>query len=220
MRWSTGVVAVLITAVVVLSVLGATARADDKVPLGGGAGIVVNGAPCTLATIGHDKTGELVGFTAASCGGPGSSVDIEGGPGGVGNVVAANDDLDYAVIKFDPAKVVPTASFAGFAINGIGPDLGGDEQPPCTRGGATGYGCGSMKVRLKPAIAMARVPTWQPGDDGAPVTVDGQLIGMTRKGHTMAPLMVTDITLTLFSSILADVNANGGPGAGFSPIPA
>jgi hypothetical protein len=77
-----------------------------------------------------------------------------------------------------------------------------------------------MKVRLKPAIAMARVPTWQPGDDGAPVTVDGQLIGMTRKGHTMAPLMVTDITLTLFSSILADVNANGGPGAGFSPIPA
>ena len=90
--------------------------------LGGGAGIVVNGAPCTLATIGHDRTGELVGFTAATCGDPGSSVGIEGGPGGVGNVVAANDDLDYAVIKFDPAKVVPTANFAGFPINGVRPD--------------------------------------------------------------------------------------------------
>jgi hypothetical protein len=80
------------------------AMADGAVPLGGGAGIIVNGTYCTLATIGHDNSGALVGLTAATCGGPGSSVDIEGGPGGVGNVVAANDDLDYAVIKFDPTK--------------------------------------------------------------------------------------------------------------------
>ena len=65
--------------------------------------------------------------------------------GGVGNIVAANDDLDYAVIKFDPAKVVPTASFAGFAINGIGPDPSGFGQPVCTQGGATGFGCGAFR---------------------------------------------------------------------------
>jgi hypothetical protein len=77
-----------------------------------------------------------------------------------------------------------------------------------------------MWAHPKAAIAMARVPSWQPGDAGAPVTVDGQLIGMTRKGYTTAPLMLTDITLTLFSAILNDANTKGGPGAGFSPIPA
>ena len=94
--------------------LSGVALADSPGLLGGGAGIIVNGTYCTLATIGHDSSGALVGLTAATCGGPGSSVDIEGGPGGVGNVVAANEDLDYAVIKFDPAKVTPTANFAGF----------------------------------------------------------------------------------------------------------
>ena len=214
-RWQ----ALAFASVVVTGFFAPTASADGSVILGGGAGIVVNGAPCTLATIGHDKTGELVGFTAATCGGPGSSVDIEGGPGGVGNVVAANDDLDYAVIKFDPAKVVPNANFAGFAINAIGPDPDYG-QGACTQRGATGHSCGSVWVHPNAPIAMARVPAWQPGDAGAPVTVDGHLIGMTRKGYTNAPLMLTDIKLTLFSAILNDVNAKGGPGAGFSPIPA
>jgi hypothetical protein len=50
--------------------LASPIAADAKVPLGGGAGITVNGTLCTLATIGHDNSGELVGFTAASCGGP------------------------------------------------------------------------------------------------------------------------------------------------------
>jgi hypothetical protein len=196
------------------------AWADGQALLGGGAGIVVAGTYCTLTTIGHDNTGELVGLTASTCGGTGSPVDVEGGPGGVGTVVAADDALDYAVIKFDPAKVVPTASFAGFAINGISPDLGSDQQPPCTHGGATGFACGSQKVRVKPAVGMARMPSWQPGDTGAPVTVDGQLVGLIRKGNTMAPLMVTDIFMTVFSTILSDASAKGGPGAGFTPIPA
>jgi hypothetical protein len=67
------------------------AAADDKVPLGGGAGIALGGTLCTLATIGHDNTGELVGFTDAHCGRPGAPVSAEGGPV-VGSVVAANDD--------------------------------------------------------------------------------------------------------------------------------
>jgi hypothetical protein len=138
--------------------------------------------------------------------------------------VAANDDLDYAVIKFDPAKVVPTASFAGFGINGIGPDPSNFGQPVCTQGGATGNGCGTFKFGgPRPGIVAARMPSWQPGDDGAPITVDGQLVGMTREGHTGIggagiPTLRTSITFTLSSAVLADVNAKGGPGAGFTPI--
>jgi hypothetical protein len=206
---------------------GGVAIADGAVPLGGGAGIIVNGTYCTLATIGHDNSGALVGFTAATCGGPGSSINVEGGPGGVGNIVAANDDLDYAVIKFDPAKVVPTASFAGFAINGIGPDPSNFGQPVCTQGGATGFNCGAFRFGgPRPGFVAAVMPSWQPGDDGAPVTVDGQLVGMTRKGYTnyLDPIPITgmrsNIGFTLFSAILNDVNAKGGPGAGFTPIPA
>jgi hypothetical protein len=46
--------------------------------LGGGAGIVVDGTYCTLASIGHQKSGQLVGFTAGHCGGPGAPVVAEG----------------------------------------------------------------------------------------------------------------------------------------------
>ena len=47
------------------------------------------------------------------------------------------------MIKFDPAKVTPTANFAGFAINGIGPDPD-FRQPACTDGAATGDQCGKI----------------------------------------------------------------------------
>jgi hypothetical protein len=226
-RRAAAALAVILAALIaVMTRPNGVAAADGTVVLGGGAGITVSGTNCTLTTIGHDGSSALIGFTAATCGGPGSSVDIEGGPGGVGNIVAANDDLDYAVIKFDPSKVVPTASFAGFGINGIGPDPSGFRQPLCTQGGATGFGCGVFKFGgPKPGIVAANVPAWQPGDNGAPVTVDGQLVGLTRRGDSTAvlgpiPEMSTHIGFTLFSAILGDVNAKGGPGAGFSPIPA
>jgi hypothetical protein len=53
-------------ATVLLAVpIAPTAAADGKVPLGGGAGIIVGDETyCTLATIGHDGAGELVGFTS------------------------------------------------------------------------------------------------------------------------------------------------------------
>ena len=206
--------------------LSGVAAADDRVPLGGGAGIIVNGTYCTLATIGHDNTGELVGFTAASCGGPGSQVAAEGSGTPVGSVVAADDHLAYAVIKFDPAKVAPTANFAGFAINGIGPDPD-FRQPACTDGAATGNQCGLITTMPGPGPArnMSRC-SFQPGDEGRPVTSDNLLIGIARNGWVAVdagPLhygQTPESFLTLFSWILADVNAKGGPGAGFSPIPA
>ena len=100
-----------------LSVLSAGHAAADPVTLGGGSGIVVDGeAYCTLTAIGTDNRGELVGFTSAHCGGPGATVAAEGAEdaGTVGEMVAGNDALDYAVIKFDPAKVTPTNNVNGF----------------------------------------------------------------------------------------------------------
>lgn len=202
----------------------AAASAGDTVLLGGGAGIVVSGNFCTLATVGKDGAGDLVGFTAASCGGPGADVVAEGSEshGTIGTVVAADDRLDYAVIKFDPTKVFPVANFAGFAINGVGSDPGSG-QPVCTQGGATGLGCGVIKFGgPRPDIVAADVPSYQAGDTGAPVTVDGHLVGLTRKGNTAflgpVPMVRTHITFALFNAILDDVNAKGGPGAGFAPV--
>jgi hypothetical protein len=182
-----------------------------------------------MTTIGHGKTGELVGFTAASCGGPGAQVVAEGAEdrGSLGRVVAADEDLYYAVIRFDPAKTTAVADFDGFAIEGVGADPG-SQQPVCTHGGATGFNCGLTTVAgIKPGAITAMMPAWQPGDDGVPVTVDGQLVGMTRKGYifTVPGTVVfpggnAKISVVFFSAILDDVNANGGPGAGFDPVPA
>jgi hypothetical protein len=93
-----------------LAMIGSTggsnvAAADGAVPLGGGAGITVNGTPCTLTTIGHDSAGNLIGFTSAHRGGPAASVAVEGAGGAVGSVVAANYGLDYPVI----ASLLPSA---------------------------------------------------------------------------------------------------------------
>ena len=198
-----------------------TPTASAAVPLGGGAPIGVGDGNCTLATIGHDNTGELVGFTAAHCGDLGAQVVTTGIAGPVGSVVVANGALDYAVIKFDPAKVTPTANFAGFPINGLGPDPG-FRQPACWQGAVSGNYC----------TYFATIPAgprgsslWQKalqGDDGGPVTSNGLLVGMIldtydHVGGQMAPWPATRVQL--FSAILADRNASGGPGAGFNPVP-
>jgi hypothetical protein len=224
-------VAVTLAAIMAPAVrVSGIATADDKVVLGGGAGITVNGTFCTLATIGHDNTGALVGFTAASCGGPGSPVTAEGSGTPVGSVAAANDYLHYSVIKFDPAKVTPTASFAGFAINGIGPDPT-PGQPACKQGGATGRDCHNIRPFLDstPERPIARIAaSYGSGDDGGPVTSDDLLVAMITSGFINAatpPFPVghpaqPENRVIYISAILNDVNAKGGPGAGFTPIPA
>ena len=56
-------------------------------------------------------------------------------------MVAGNDNLDYAVIKFDPAKVAPVANYNGFVIAGVGPDPAFG-QIACKQGRTTGNSCG------------------------------------------------------------------------------
>ncbi|CAM4109282.1 hypothetical protein MB901379_04561 [Mycobacterium basiliense] len=220
--------AIVVALVTLVGAPATTAAADDKVPLGGGAGIVVNGGTlCTLTTIGHDKNGDLIGFSSAHCGGPGAPVAAEGaeGKGAVGTMVAGNDGLDYAVIKFDPAKVTPVANFNNFAINGIGPDptVG---QIACKQGRTTGNSCGvTWGPGQDPGTILMQV-CGGPGDSGAPVTVDNLLVGMIHGAFSdnlptcvtkYIPLHTPAVVMSI-NADLADIEAKNRPGSGFVPI--
>ena len=205
----------------------AQAAPGDKVAIGGGAGIVIDGDTyCTLTAIGNDNTGALVGFTSAHCGGPGAQVAAESAPdaGVLGTMVAGNDGLDYAVIRFDPAKVAPVANWNGFAINGIGadPTFG---QVACKLGRTTGSSCGvTWGPGEEPGTIVTQV-CGRPGDSGAPVTVNNRLVGMIHGAFSDSiptciikyiPLHTPAITMSI-NAILADLAAKSRPGAGFVP---
>lgn len=219
------------TALAGLAALGGlapVANAADPVALGGGSGLVVNGETlCTLTAIGHDNRGDLVGFTSAHCGGPGAQVAAEGAPdaGVVGAMVAGNDKLDYAVIQFDPAKVRPVNNVNGFQIDGLGPDpVVGDVT--CKLGRTTGYSCGvTWGPGTEPGTIVNQV-CGQPGDSGAPVTVNNRLVGMIHGAFSETlptciikyiPLHTPAVTMS-FNTQLADITAKNRPGTGFVPI--
>jgi hypothetical protein len=213
-----------LTSLPVASVAGAA----DKVPLGGGAGIVIDGDTlCTLTTIGTDNRGNLVGFTSAHCGGPGAQVAAEAAPGAgvIGTMVAGNDNLDYAVIQFDTNKVTPVNNFKNFLITGIGPDPSFG-QVACKLGRTTGYSCGvTWGPGEQPGTIVNQV-CGQPGDSGAPVTVDNRLVGMIHGAFTQElptciikyiPLHTPAVTESI-NAVIGDVNAKSRPGAGFVPV--
>jgi len=215
-------------ALAVLLLPAAPAYADGPVPLGGGSGIVVEGdTMCTLTAIGNDNRGNLIGFTSAHCGGPGERVAAEGAQaaGFLGTMVAGNDALDYAVIQFDPQKVQPVNNVKGFEIDGLGPDPAfGDIA--CKLGRTTGYSCGvTWGPGEQPGTIVNQV-CGQPGDSGAPVTVDNRLVGMIHGAFSeelptcvvkYIPLHTPAVTMS-FNTQLADITAKGRPGSGFVPV--
>ena len=225
-----GIAALAALFLTVLATVGTPqASAADKVVMGGGAGIIVDGDKvCTLTAIGHDNRGDLVGFTSAHCGGPGAQVAAESDPGAgtLGVMVAGNDGLDYAVISFLPDKVTPVSNYNGFAINGIGPDpvFG---QIACKLGRSTGQSCGvTWGPGPDPGTIVNQV-CGQPGDSGAPVTVNNLLVGMIHGGYSEGlpvcvvkyiPLHTPAVTMSI-NAILGDIAANNRAGAGFVPIP-
>lgn len=206
------------------------AAADDKVAIGGGAGIVIDGDTyCTLTAIGNDRTGALIGFTSAHCGGPGAQVASEADRDGgvIGTMVAGNDGLDYAVIRFDPDRVTPMSNWRGFAIDGLGPDPKFGEVA-CKLGRSTGYSCGVTWGPGEDPGTIVNQVCGQPGDSGAPVTVNNRLVGMIHGAFTEGlptcvikyiPLHTPAVTMSI-NAILADLAAKNRPGAGFVPIAA
>ena len=139
-------------------------------------------------------------------------------------MVAGNDGLDYAVIRFDPAKVVPVSNWNGFVINGIGPDPAFG-QVACKLGRTTGYSCGvTWGPGEEPGTIVNQV-CGRPGDSGAPVTVNNRLVGMIHGAFSDSiptciikyiPLHTPAITMSI-NAILADLAAKSRPGAGFVP---
>lgn len=225
-RWRT-TLAVALALAALLPAGGRAAADDEKIPLGGGAGIIIDGeAFCTLTAIGTDRTGSLIGFTSAHCGGPGAQVAAENArdSGVIGTMVAGNDALDYAVIRFDPGKVAPVSDWNGFVIDGIGPDpvFG---QVACKLGRTTGYSCGVTWGPGQEPGTIINQACGQPGDSGAPVTVNNKLVGMIHGAFSeglptciikFIPLHTPAVTMSV-NAILADLAAKNRPGAGFVP---
>ena len=66
---------------------------------------------------------------------------------------------------------------------------------------------------------------YAPGDNGGPVTSNGLLVGLLFRGIDLdlwnLPFPSGWRTNSVkFGAILDDVNSTGGPGAGFTPVPA
>jgi hypothetical protein len=154
-------------------------------------------------------------------------VAAEGAPnlGTVGTMVAGNDTLDYAVIQFDPTKVTPVNNVNGFEIDGIGPDPRvGDIA--CKLGRTTGASCGvTWGPGEKPGTIINQV-CGQPGDSGAPVTVNNLLVGMIHGAFSsdlptcvvqFIPLHTPAVTMSI-NAQLADVASKDRPGSGFVPV--
>lgn len=83
----------------------------------------------------------------------------------------------------------------------------------CKLGQGTGLNCYDIGPD---GVNTTAEEWWQPGDDGSPITIDNLIIGMIRDGSTpVAPLDQSGPGIVMFKEILADLNAKGGPGAGF-----
>ncbi|GAA1889783.1 MAG: serine protease [Williamsia herbipolensis] len=173
-----------VVAAALLSMVGAgTASAAPNIPLGGGSGIIIlksgnSGDACTLTTIGNDSAGRLVGLTAGHCGGVGQTVYSErfGNLGPAGRIIVSNNDLDFDVIQFDRAKVIPLRTVGNVTIRSIQTAAPQFPSVLCKTGRTTGSTCGvtffSDNVSHFSAVCVAE------GDSGSPVVIGDRLIGM------------------------------------------
>ncbi|MEV4431840.1 trypsin-like peptidase domain-containing protein [Streptomyces sp. NPDC049585] len=193
---------------------------------------------CTLTAVGRDNAGNLVGLTNAHCfidekgnklvgekvyrdtspagtaAAPAdlnaSRPDLETGAIGTVTYVSTPNNLlntgpkglDYAVIKLDETRVAPTATVGGVTISSIGaPPANGVRM--CKQGHRTGLTCG---IKLGTHNIWFTHLIWtQGGDSGSPV-VSGQTLVGNAWGAQHSSAIV---------DIIAEMDANGGVGAGF-----
>lgn len=213
-----------------VAVPASAAPGDTRAALGGGSGIVLgHSIKCSLTTIGNDGEGRLVGFTAGHCAEPNAPVFGEQFPdaGPVGRVVSSNEELDYAVIQFDPAKVTPLRSVGGTTIAGVStsPDAW---DVVCQNGRTSGLGCGFVWSAGPAGFIDHACSSY--GDSGGPLTVGDRLVGLvsgplindTRALRfsctSSANPFHTPVIAVSFASVLSELDAAKGVGAGFQPI--
>lgn len=193
---------------------------------------------CTLTAVGRDSAGNLVGLTNAHCfvdeegnelvgeevyldASPAGTAlspapvadtvaDLETGPIGTvtyvstpNNLLSSGPDgLDFAVIRLDESRVVPTDTVNGTTITSIGapPD---DGTRMCKQGHRTGLTCG-IKLGTN-GIWFTHLVWTNSGDSGSPVVAGETLVGNAWGAQHSSPIV----------SIIDEMNANGGVGAGF-----
>ncbi|MBZ6477921.1 S1 family peptidase [Streptomyces griseocarneus] len=193
---------------------------------------------CTLTAVGRDRAGNLVGLTNAHCfiddkgnklvgekvyrdtspAGtaaapapiPDSRPDLATGAIGTVTYVSTPNNLlntgpkglDYAVILLDETRVAPTNTVDGVTITSIGaPPANGTRM--CKQGHRTGLTCG-IKLGTN-GIWFTHLIWTNGGDSGSPVVVGQTLVGNAWGAQHSSPIL----------SIIDEMNANGGVGAGF-----
>ncbi|MEW2415531.1 trypsin-like peptidase domain-containing protein [Streptomyces sp. NPDC046866] len=193
---------------------------------------------CTLTAVGRDREGRLVALTNAHCfideqgnklvgaavyrdaspAGtafapapvPASRPDLATGPIGTvayvgtpNNLLASGPKgLDHAVIALDESRVAPTATVGSTTITSIGaPPANGTRM--CKQGHRTGLTCG---IKLGTDGMWFTHLIWTDGGDSGSPVVDGQtLVGNAWGAQHSSPIL----------SIIEELNASGGIGAGF-----
>ncbi|MFE3100297.1 S1 family peptidase [Nocardia tengchongensis] len=231
LRWA----AVAATAVSSTLLFAGPADAAAPVVLGGGSGVYVEDltdpnsvSECTITAMGYDNKNQLVGLTAGHCGEVGARIAAEyTRSGGIGVITEKDEEMDWAIIVFNPEKVNPTRRVAQSVINSVGapPQIG---ENVCKNGRTTGFTCGPV-WETRSTFFRSQVCA-NHGDSGAPVLRGDQLVGMVVAGTDFKagpisielplctgggnlihePELATNIT-----TVLADIDRHGGAGAGF-----
>lgn len=192
-----------------------------KTLLGPSTPILVGDSVCTLAVAGIDKHGNKVGITAAHCGGPGTPVaSLDNTKGGRIGTVVRNGFADVSVIKFNPG-VQLTRNYGKVAINQLGGRVPATGERICKTGISTGTSCGPMIAIDGPMLVSHLCGSY--GDSGAPVYSRGRLVGIVNGGMFNLPSCRTPLqgplhaptAGTAWQVIKADLDSNGGVGAGF-----
>ncbi|WP_330179739.1 S1 family peptidase [Nocardia sp. NBC_01503] len=217
-----------------LTPTGVAAAAGPAV-LGPGSGIAIGTSEpeefslCTLTAIGFDAANRLVGITAGHCGEVGAQVLAEKsiGTGFLGRLAELDYFWDWAVIEFDPAKVIPVRQITAGAVAGIGAPPA-PLQMVCKNGRTTGFTCGPVWEEMAEGFSSHVCADY--GDSGSPVLVGDQLVGMIVSGQPIDlgsvdlhlpscanpanPVHEPDLA-TGIANVLASINQHGGVGAGF-----
>lgn len=217
------VLGALLAIIVATGLSVGTAAADDRPAMGGGSGIVVAGPDgelkvnCTLTTIGNDAAGRLVGMTAAHCGQVGDLIlsEAQTDAGVLGRIVSSDDTLDFAVIQFDPSRVIPVNRVGNTTITSVGAPVS-FPTIVCKEGRTTGRTCGWVYGDVFDTRETMTQLCVIEGDSGAPVVVGETLVGMVN-AYMLVPCVGPEIGRNM-DQILAILAAGGGIGAGFRPI--
>lgn len=188
---------------------GAARAATAPIPLGGGSGILIleggnSASACTLTTIGHAKTGQLIGITAGHCGQVGQKVlsESDSNRGQAGTITYSDPKTDVAIIEFNN-NVVPQRTVGGLTIKSIDTRPIGFPTIACKLGRTTGKTCG-VAWFSDGASHFSQMCVIE-GDSGSPVVVGDRLVGMVNAYFFLG--CIGPETGTNIAAVLNDVSS-------------